>query len=189
MSGNSASAPAPTPAVVQPKKTKVEQAHSYLALVSTAIGVLGALGTGFVWVSTTFFLGDVHINPDKPIDALTIKVFDKRGQASNYLGKDVQLMPGKYRVEISRADGSGPQTADVNVQLWKVATIPYAVPSTEMKPGDPSLTATDPASGYDNASASNNASASDNASDGSGDAMRRQSYDKKHWWQFWKKSQ
>jgi hypothetical protein len=173
MSGNSASA-APAPAAgTQPQKTKVEKAHSYLALASTGIGVLGALGTGFVWVSTTFFLGDVHINPDKPIDALTIKVIDKRGQASSYFGKDVQLMPGKYRLEISRADGSGPQLADVNVQLWKVATIPYAVPSTEMKPVEP---------GSDNGSAF-----SDDAADRSAEAMRAAAPDKKHWWQFWKK--
>jgi hypothetical protein len=175
MSGNSASAPPALAAVTQPQKTKVERAHSYLALASTGIGVLGALGTGFVWVSTTFFLGDVHINPDKPIDALTIKVIDKRGQSSSYFGKDVQLMPGKYRLEISRADGSGPQMADVNVQLWKVATIPYSVPTTEMKPAEAGM---DSGTGM-----------SDDMSVGiSAESMRRLD-DKKHWWQFWKKGQ
>jgi hypothetical protein len=144
-------------------KTKVEKAQSYLALISTGLGVLGAVGTGFVWLLTTFFLGNVHVEPDKPVDTVFVKVIDKKGQSSTYYGKDLQLMPGRYHLEVGVPDRQPTTHADVDVHLWKQVTIPLAVPEATGGAGQ-SATST----------------AADQSAAESG---------KKRWWQFWKKKQ
>ncbi|HEY9791137.1 MAG TPA: hypothetical protein V6D22_12095 [Candidatus Obscuribacterales bacterium] len=116
-------------ATIAAHKTKVEKAQSYLTVASTTIGIIGAVGAGFAWAATTFFLGDVQIRPDKPVDSLCVKITDKRGQTAFYYGKDVQLMPGKYHLQIGLADKELTQHADVDVRLWKIAVIPFSVPA------------------------------------------------------------
>jgi hypothetical protein len=142
------------------QKTKVEKAQSYLTVISTTIGIIGAVGAGFAWVATTFFLGDVQIRPDKPVQTVCVKITDKHGQTAFYYGKDVQLMPGNYHLEIGLPDKAPTQHADVNVQLWKIAVIPWAVPAD---------------------AAAATAITTDETNDTS-------SPDHKRWWQFWKKS-
>ena len=154
-----------------PVKTKVEKAQSYLTVVSTTIGIVGAVGTGFVWLATTFFLGDVQIRPDKPVDNVVIKVTDKHGQTAMYYGKDVQLLPGKYHIEIGLPDKPATQHADINVQLWKIATIPWAVPADAAIDG-----ASDAPTGATIDSSINTTADNDAA------------VERKHWWQFWRKS-
>jgi hypothetical protein len=154
-------------------KTKVEKAHSYLTLIYTTTAVLGAIGTAFVWLTTTFFLGDVQIIPNHPVEGVTVKVIDKRGQAATYFGKDVQLLPGHYHIEVGLADSKNVQHADVNVQLWKITSVPFNVPATGSGGGDGDSGA--------------------GANDGTGGAGSGQSTSddssssRKHWWQFWKK--
>lgn len=152
-----------------PGKTKVEKAQSYLSLVGTGIGIAGAVGTGLVWLITTFFLGDVQILPDKNADSVCVKVIDKRGQASLYFSKDVQLMPGKYHLEIGLPDQKPSKFADVDVKLWNITQIPWAVPAQ----GQTAVSSDDHASVQPQQAALN-------ASD-SGDGQH------KRWWQFWKR--
>lgn len=168
MSNGSATTDTPTPAVgaglapPAPAKTKVEKAQSYLALISTCIGICGAVGTGFVWLATSFFLGDVQIAPSKPVDAVCVKVIDKRGQAATYYAKDVQLMPGKYHLEISVPDIQTVQHADVDVKLWKISTIPYTVPEK---------------------------TAANAATEETSEQSAQADEPHKRWWQFWKKAE
>jgi hypothetical protein len=116
-----------TPAA--PQKTKVEKAQSWLALVSTGLGIAGALGTGFVWVATTFFTGEVTVQPDKELPSFVMKVVDKKGQQSTYYNRTVTLMPGDYHLEFGVPDKKPMQHADAHVNLFKTTLIPYAVPA------------------------------------------------------------
>lgn len=117
----------------KPEKTKVDKVHSYLVLASTALGVLGALGTGFVWLAANFCVGDVEIRTDRPVESLVTKVTDKHGQQSTFFGNHVQVMPGTYHLEIGVPD-KVLKHADANVQMWKSQAITVSVPVEFSKP-------------------------------------------------------
>jgi hypothetical protein len=121
-----------------PQKTKVEKAQSYLALASTSIGIIGAVGTVFVWLTASFFTGDLQINPDKPVPSMMVKVVDSKGQQAVYYNKCVALMPGDYHLEFGIPDKQPTVHADAHVNLWKKTEIAYAVPATLVEaPPDP----------------------------------------------------
>jgi hypothetical protein len=109
-------------------KTAVEKWHGYLALISTLIGIAGALFGLLAWAAMNFLLGDVEIKPDKPVESIMVKVVDKRGQAATYYGRRIQLMPGNYHLAIGLPDKPPTKHADVTVQLWHAVAIPYTVP-------------------------------------------------------------
>jgi hypothetical protein len=117
-----------------PQKTKVEKAQSYVGLASTSLGVIGAVGTAFVWLITTFCVGDVQINPDKPVPTMMLKVIDSKGQQSTCYSNTVSLMPGKYHLEFGVPDKQPTEHADVNVSLWKKTEIAYTVPAEFIQP-------------------------------------------------------
>lgn len=120
-----------------PQKTKVEKAQSYLGLVSTGLGVLGVVGTGIVWVTTTFMDGEVQINPDKTISALEVKVTDTQGHQKIYYGRNLWLFPGKYHLEFGVPDKQPTTHADATVSLWKKTEVPYVVPASLVEPEQP----------------------------------------------------
>jgi hypothetical protein len=143
-----------------PQKTKAEKAQSYLTMASTTIGIVGALGTAFVWLATTFFDGHILIVPDKDVPAVQVKVTDMKGHQNGYFQKAVYLLPGDYHVEVGVPDKQPKMHADVHVNLWQETKLPWTVP--------PQLVA-----------ASQDTTATD-----SGEEPK-----KKKWWQFWKHSQ
>lgn len=120
-----------TPAI---QKTKIEKAHSYLGLVSTTLGIVGAVGTAFCWIATTFFEGQVEIRPDKPVEAVLVKVMDNKGQQSIYYNRFVSLLPGDYHLEFGVPDKKPTKHADVHVELWKQSVIPFVVPPELVQP-------------------------------------------------------
>lgn len=81
-------------------KARVEKANNYLALVSTTLGILGALGTVFVWLASNFYVGDVVVETSKPIDGLVVHAYDNKGQEAVFHTSRFQLMPGNYHLEI-----------------------------------------------------------------------------------------
>ena len=111
----------------KPAKTQVEKVHNYMVLASTTIGVLGALGTGFVWLAANFCVGDIEIRPDKPVESIVTKVTDKHGQQSFFFGNHVQVMPGTYHLEVGVPDKTLKQV-DATVEMWKSQAIPVIVP-------------------------------------------------------------
>src|SRR5262249_32915936 len=118
---------APLAPVAVQGKTRVEKLQGYLGVVSTTLGIIGAIGTAFVWIAANVFVGDVEIRPSKPVEAVMVKVIDRKGQQSIYYSKHVQLMPGSYHLELGVPDKQPTRHLDVNIQLWKSAVIPYPV--------------------------------------------------------------
>ncbi len=118
----------PTEAPAPGQKTKVEKAQNYLGVVSTSIGVVGALGTAFVWLATTYFTGELAISPDKPVEEMMVKVIDSRGHQQIYYTRYVSLMPGDYHIEYGVADKKPTVHADAHVNVWQRTIIPYVVP-------------------------------------------------------------
>lgn len=112
-----------------PQKSKVEKAQSYMVLASTTLGVLGVIGSGFVWVAANFMVGDVYINADKPVPALMVKVVDSKGLQHIFYNNTVPLMPGDYHLEFGIPDKKPTVHRDVHVTLWQRTEIPYAVPA------------------------------------------------------------
>lgn len=154
-------------------KPKVERVQSYLTVLSTSIGIIGAVGTGFVWVAANLFVGDLEIKPDKQVDAIVVKAVDKKGQQGVYYSNHVQLMPGVYHLEIGVPDKQPTRHVDVNVQLWKHTVIPYSVPAALAAAGASSDTSSGGTAQSDAADAST-----------SGDATQH-----RRWWQFWRKKE
>lgn len=126
MTQNTAPAPVTGPPA---QKGKAERLQTYLGVTSTTLGILGALGTAFVWLASSVYVGEVSINTDKPVDSLMVKVVDKKGQSLTYYGTHVSLMPGTYHLEIGVPDINETKHTDATVELWKQTAISYAVPS------------------------------------------------------------
>jgi hypothetical protein len=109
-----------------PRKTKVEHLQSYMGLASASIGVVGALGTVGVWVASNFYTGDVVIRPDKNVESIIVKVFDRKGQQATFYSRQFQLMPGQYHFEITMPQNET-HSADATIRFGKSAVIPVAV--------------------------------------------------------------
>jgi hypothetical protein len=126
----------------KPAKTgseKVQSVQSYMTMVSTGLGILGAVGTGFVWLYCNFYTGELDFKPSNPVDMLTVKVSDTKGHQSIYYTKQVHLMPGTYHVEVEVPNGTA-QHFDTTVEFHKTNTIAVEVPAspdakTEKKKG------------------------------------------------------
>lgn len=127
----------PAEAQAAGQTTKVAKAQSYLGLVSTSIGVVGALGTAFVWLATTYFTGELAISPDKPVEEMMVKVIDSRGYQQTYYTRYVSLMPGDYHIEYGVADKKPTMHADAHVNVWQRTIIPYVVPEELAKKEQP----------------------------------------------------
>lgn len=109
-------------------KIKVEKAQTYLGLTSTAIGIVGAVGTCFVWLVGNFCTGTLEIQPDKPVEAVMVKVVDKKGQQQTYYSRWISLMPGDYHIEFGVPDKKPTKHTDAHINFWQSTVIPYAVP-------------------------------------------------------------
>ena len=109
-------------------KSKVERAQHLVHTVSMTVGVIGATGTALVWLAANVFVGDVVIQPDKPVQSVIVKVYDKRGQDATYHLRQFQLMPGNYHLEVT-PDGNKTQHADVEVKFGQKCVVPVTVTS------------------------------------------------------------
>ena len=119
-----------TPASKTPNqsKSKVERAGSYLSLVSTTAGVLGAVGTLFVWLTANFYVGDVEVKPDQAFESVVVNVYDRKGQESSYHTPRFQLMPGSYHLEIV-PNGGPAQHRDAEVRFGEKTVVDVDVQS------------------------------------------------------------
>lgn len=108
-------------------KTGLEKTQSYLTMTSTLIGVLGGLGTLFVWLAANFYVGEIEIVPDRPIEAVVTKIFSKEGHESTYHTRSIKLMPGEYHLEVDMNEDK-PQHYDVVVSFGQKNIINLPVP-------------------------------------------------------------
>ncbi len=118
----------PPPKAPIPPKTQVERAGSYVSLVSTSLGVLGAVGTLFVWLTANFYVGDVEVRPDKALESVAVKAYDQKGQEASFHTPRFQLMPGKYHLEIV-ANGGTARHTDVVVNFRDTTVVDVEVSS------------------------------------------------------------
>ena len=129
MSGNStATKPNQTPPVTASPapKTGAEKAQSWLTVASTAAGVIGAIGTGAVWLIANFYTGTVEVQPDQPVESVMIKVYDTKGKESTFHSKSLQLMPGSYHLEVVMPDGHS-KHFDTAVKFGETTALPMNV--------------------------------------------------------------
>lgn len=107
-------------------KTGAEKAQSWLTVASTAAGVIGAVGTGAVWLIANFYTGTVEVQPDKPVESVMIKVYDTKGKESTFHSKSLQLMPGSYHLEVVMPDGHS-KHFDTAVKFGETTPLPMNV--------------------------------------------------------------
>ena len=86
-------------------KTGVDKAQSWLTVASTTFGIIGAVGTGAVWLIANFYTGTVEVKANQPVESVIIKVYDTRGKETTFHSKTLQLMPGTYHLEVVLPDG------------------------------------------------------------------------------------
>jgi len=128
--------PAPKPNRVYLEEDKVfstqpgnaTRTKDILTIMVTALPIIGALGTFFVWTATNFYVGDVEVQTSRPYNAITIKVFDPKGSEATFHTPKFQLMPGNYHLVIN-ADSYSPQHADTNVAFHAKTKVQVELPS------------------------------------------------------------
>jgi hypothetical protein len=106
---------------------KVETTHRYLGIVSTSLGIAGAVGTLFVWLTANFYVGEIEIRTTRPISSLTVKAYNPKGSEAVFHTPRFQLMPGAYHLEII-PEGSDSIHHDTNVQFNNKTIINVTVP-------------------------------------------------------------
>jgi hypothetical protein len=125
--------PVETQTAPAPKATKTSH---YLSMTSTAIGIIGALGTFGVWACANFYTGTVQVKAQdaeavqkaSPNQALVIKAYSTKGSEAVFHSPTFQLMPGHYHLEIKH-EGTKVKHAEVDVEFQK--TSPVAITFTE----------------------------------------------------------
>lgn len=98
------------------------RAREMLRTVSMTLPIIGAVGTGFVWIAANFYVGDVEVVSSTPVRSIVIDAFNKRGQSATFHTQRFQLMPGAYHLEVT-AEGRGKVPADVDVEFGKTKRI------------------------------------------------------------------
>lgn len=109
-------------------KTGVEKTQSVLTIVSTSIGILGAIGTGCVWLASTFYVGHLELKTENEQPGMAVKVFTKEGHESIFHTKWIDLMPGKYHIEVISPKGKS-QHEDISVEFNKTHTVKVSFPA------------------------------------------------------------
>lgn len=140
--------------------SKATRTKETLNVVTAALPIVGAVGTVFVWATANFYVGEVNIVPKGNYDALSIQVYDKRGQESTFNTPKFQLMPGSYHLVISPNNGSASSSdnastrkhADIEVKFAEKTTVEVELSEA---PSEAESSVTDPP--------------------------------KKRWWQFWRR--
>jgi hypothetical protein len=121
------------PGTVPGKVTQtLDKAHNYVGTMSKVIGVVGAVGTLFVYLTSTFYVGDVQIQANQKVDAVEVKAYTHKGNEAVYHTMAFQLMPGEYHLEIT-PEGAVTKYADIKVEFNKPCLVPVEV---VLKPGE-----------------------------------------------------
>ncbi len=71
------------------------------SILVTSLPLLGALGTGFVWLVMTFYVGTVEVRPNNAFKSIDVCTYDAKGAEFHFHSPHFQLMPGDYAFLIS----------------------------------------------------------------------------------------
>lgn len=184
-----------------------------ITTISTALPIIGAVGTAGVWLAANFYTGEVEITPDRPFNSLEVRVSDKKGQETVFHTPSFQLMPGQYHLEVT-VDSQHKQHFDVKTSFHKhqklavhvpvssqtslnsttgvtsFTTAPgvlgvFATPKTPQAVTAPSVTSSAPgAIGAVVTTSESSPQAELQASETNASSIGS----KKHWWQVWKRN-
>jgi hypothetical protein len=94
-------------------------------ILVASLPLLGALGTGFVWLVMTFYVGSVEIQPAKAFKSIDICTYDSKGAEFHFRSPHFQLMPGDYALLVSCDQAPG-QLYNVHVDFKKTTTLSIA---------------------------------------------------------------
>ncbi|HEY9734616.1 MAG TPA: hypothetical protein V6C89_22080 [Drouetiella sp.] len=108
-------------------KSKSAKTKETISFLSTAVPLLGVLGTAFVWGAANFYVGTVDIKPADDYQEITVQVFDQKGVEKEFHTPHFLLEPGHYHMAIN-VDKKGVQHIETDVKLGgttnvKVATL------------------------------------------------------------------
>lgn len=113
-----------TPSVAQTTsdKSKAAKTKETIAFLSTAVPLLGVLGTAFVWGAANFYVGTVDIKPVAQYQDIVVQVFDQKGSEQEFHTPHFLLQPGKYHMAVS-LDKKGAHHLDTEVKLGATSNI------------------------------------------------------------------
>jgi len=109
-------------------KSKTAKTKETISLLSTAVPLLGVLGTAFVWAAANFYIGTVDIKPAADYQDIVVQVFDQKGSEQQFHTPHFLLQPGKYHLAIS-LDKKGAQHLDTEVKLGATSNIKLTEPA------------------------------------------------------------
>lgn len=108
-------------------RTKSTRTKETISFLSTAVPLLGVIGTGFVWGAANFYVGTVDIKPGEDYQEITVQVFDQKGIEKDFHTPHFLLEPGHYHMAIN-VDKKGVQHIDTEVKLGSTINIKVATP-------------------------------------------------------------
>jgi hypothetical protein len=142
---------------VEQRPPVINKAKDYVGFMVAALPLIGAVGTIFVWIFSSFYVGNVELTTSKPYRTIFVEVFNEKGSESEFHSPRFQLMPGDYVLRVSM-DKKMPTQIGAVVRFHEKTTIPLEEPT---------------AATFE----------IDSGSDDQANVQRP----KKRWWQFWRK--
>jgi hypothetical protein len=133
------------------------KAKDYLSILVTALPLIGAIGTVFVWVFSAVYVGNVELTTSKPYRSIFVQVFNEKGNQTEFHSPRFQLMPGDYVLQVF-LDNQIPTKCAVIVKFHEKVVVPLQ---------EPVQAATDV--------------------NGKSDIQEGSDRPRKRWWQFWRK--
>lgn len=106
-------------------KSKSAKTKETISFLSTAVPLLGVIGTAFVWGAANFYVGTVDIKPADDYQEINVQVFDQKGNEKEFHTPHFLLEPGKYHMAIN-VDKKGVQHVDTEVKLNSTLTVKVA---------------------------------------------------------------
>jgi len=101
----------------------VNKARDYVGLMVNALPLIGAVGTVFVWIFCSVYVGNVELTSSKPFRSILVQVFNEKGNESEFHSPRFQLMPGDYLFLVS-LDGQPPTKCSAIVRLHEKVLVP-----------------------------------------------------------------
>lgn len=114
-------------AVMKPeKKAWTNHLKELTNILVASLPLLGALGTGFVWLVMTFYVGTVDIKPNTAFKSIDVYTYDCKGTEFHFRSPHFQLMPGDYAFLVSCDQAPG-RVYNAHVNFKETTSVAVAV--------------------------------------------------------------